>query len=317
MSKTQVHQFLNKENIQVLWDVLIEDPTVKNFCSSHEKIIELTKIFESNVKGFYDMERKNCDNLIEMNKKYMLLIINYLNSQILLVNSKNMARVQQPIQLSHYQSQNTQQQQEFRKITIHDEQIKQPITYEEIQNERKTQFEKDLYNRQREFTNAMTNPVPPVPDFSDKIDEPISEIELEIKRIQEQRNYDMDLINKNYQKNITEQNKNIINNDIVSNDNTNSWLKGENTSIKNEKHISWAADTTENNDNSFLTKLKKTNQIDSIDTYISGNTNINKNMSLNIDTNIYEEINYLKDEVNSLNIKLNIIMEKIEKIIIQ
>ena len=164
MLQTQIHQFLSKENIQVLWDVLIEDPIVKNFCSSREKIIELTKIYESNLKGFYDVERKNCNNLIEINKKYILLIINYLNSQILISNSKSIPN-----------SQPQNQPQVFKKITIHDE-IKQPITYEDIQNVRKSQFEKDLYNRQQEFTSAMSNPVPPVPDFSDKIDEPISEI---------------------------------------------------------------------------------------------------------------------------------------------
>ena len=42
MLQTQIHQFLTKENIQVLWDVLIEDQVIKNFCSSHDKIIELT-----------------------------------------------------------------------------------------------------------------------------------------------------------------------------------------------------------------------------------------------------------------------------------
>ena len=63
MSINQIHQFLSKDNIQILWDVLIEDPVIKNFCSSHDKIIELTKLFESNLKGFYDVERKNCTTL--------------------------------------------------------------------------------------------------------------------------------------------------------------------------------------------------------------------------------------------------------------
>ena len=60
-------QFLNKENIQVLWDVLVEDPIIQTFCSSQEKIAELTKLFESNLKDFYEVERKNCNNLIELN----------------------------------------------------------------------------------------------------------------------------------------------------------------------------------------------------------------------------------------------------------
>jgi hypothetical protein len=278
MSNNQLHQFLTKENIQILWDVLIEDPVIKNFCSSHDKIIELTKLFESNLKGFYDVERKNCTNLIELNKKYMILIINYLGRQILTPTTK-------PVE-------NTNQKQlsQFKKITIHNEQIKQPITYEEIQNERKSQFEKDLYNRQQEFTNAMSNPVPPVPDFSDKIDEPISEIELEIKRIQEQRNYDMEIINQNYQQN--------MNNQPNSNDTT--WLESENTNIKNEKHISW-----EDENAGLFAKLKKKSILET-------NNSITNNSITNSNIDISEEINFLKNEMNLLNNKINILINKMD-----
>jgi hypothetical protein len=306
MSINQIHQFLSKENIQVLWDVLIEDQVIKNFCSSHDKIIELTKIFESNLKGFYDIERRNCNTLIELNKKYMVLIINYLSSQIITPITKPITNTQ-PQQLS-----------QFKKITIHDEQIKQPITYEEIQNERKSQFEKDLYNRQQEFTNAMSNPVPPLPKFSDKLDEPINEIELEIKRIQEQRNYDMEIINKTYQQNVT--NQNGINN-INSLNDTKNWLQSENTNIKNEKHISWADNHKEPistlDDTGLFAKLKKKytpdNNIiinDTLNDILNDNTNFNPLNSFDIS----EEINFLKNEMNNLNNKLNMLINKIDKI---
>jgi hypothetical protein len=245
---------------------------------SKQTIIELTKIYESNLKGFYDIERKNCNSLIELNKKYILIIINYLNSQIQTSN-KIVTNTQQ----------NTQQQ--FKKITIHDE-IKQPITYEEIQNERKSQFEKDLYSRQQAFTTAMTNPVPPVPDFSDKIDEPISEIDLEIKKIQEQRKYDMEIINKNYQ--------NTLNTQV-----TNTFINEDN---KNNKHISWADDNRkeiqqhQQHQPNFLSKLKK------VDLPV---TSITQNQHISVS----DEINYLKNEVMNLNTKLNLLCEKIDKII--
>jgi len=304
MLQTQIHQFLSKENIQVLWDVLIEDPIVKNFCSSREKIIELTKIYESNLKGFYDIERKNCNNLIEINKKYILLIINYLNSQILISNSNSKT-------ISNSQPQN--QQQTFKKITIHDE-IKQPITYEDIQNVRKSQFEKDLYNRQQEFTSAMSNQVPPVPDFSDKIDEPISEIEMEIKRIQEQRNYDIEIINKNYQDNIVNQlNQPDL---ILDNENpiklTEKWLKSENTNIKNEKHISWEDDKQQFEKPRFFDKLKKIDQSEGVELYDS--SKIEKiSSSVPYNNLITNEIDFLKNEMLTLNNKLNMLIEKIDK----
>jgi hypothetical protein len=283
MSINQIHQFLSKDNIQILWDVLIEEPIVKQYCNCHERIIELTKIYEINLKGFYDIERKNHNNLIELNKKYIILIINYLNNQI-----KSSSQI-----IPHP----TTQVQQFKKITITDEQIKQPITYEEIQNERKTQFEKDLYTRQQEFSNAMTQAVPPIPDFSDKIDKPISQIELEIIKIKEQRNYDMELINKNYQDNINT--PKTINNSISYDS-------------KNNKHISWADTNPEIQPDSsdFFTKLKKVDQP-------STNTNSSINIQDQQNISFSEDLIYLKKEVNNLNNKLNLLVEKIDKIVKQ
>ena len=85
------------------------------------------------------------------------------------------------------------------------------------------QFEKDLSIKQNEFTNSMSKPVPPTPNFTDPMDTPISEMELELKRIQEQRNYDIEQVNKNLQTSMS-QNKN----------NPNTWLKSKETSVKTE-----------------------------------------------------------------------------------
>jgi hypothetical protein len=302
----KIHQFLNKENIQVLWDVLIEEQVIKDFCSSHSKIMELTKIFEANLKGFYDIERKNCNTLVELNKKYILLIINYLNSK--LIQNKTLPNI------THSQQPQQQNQTQFKKIKIHDELIKQPITFEEIQNERKSQFEKDLQDKQQEFMNAMTLPVPPVPNFSDEIDEPLSEIETKIKNIQKQRNYDIEIINKNYQNQITENQLN-----------TNDWLKSENTNIKNEKHISWE----DNNNNNvvlnqvnefqdeqpkFFSKLKKKSE-NNIQINMEDSYSVTSNIQNQVNYNISIEINDLKSEVNKLNDKLNYLLEKIDKFI--
>jgi hypothetical protein len=88
--------------------------------------------------------------LVDMNKKYILLILNYANKQI---------------------KQNTKP--EYKKIKILDEipqkKVNELITYEDIQNDKRSQFDKDLNRRQEEFTNAMALPVPPVPKFNDKL----------------------------------------------------------------------------------------------------------------------------------------------------
>jgi hypothetical protein len=193
--------FLNNENVKVLWDVVIDEDIIKRQSREfHENIL---KLFRSNLKGFYDVESQKTTNLVDMNKKYILLILNHANKQI---------------------KQNVNP--EYRKIKILDElpqkKVNELITYEEIHNDKRSQFDKDLTKRQEEFTNAMALPVPPVPKFSDNLEDgPISEIEKAIKELTSQRNYDVEQINKS-------------NNNSLSS-NTDNWLKPQETTVKNDK----------------------------------------------------------------------------------
>ena len=104
---------------------------------------------------------------------------------------------------------------------LEEEPVKEVITYEEIHNERKSQFEKDLAKRQEEFTNAITLKVPEVPEFADKhVETPISEMDKIIKEMTAQRNYEVEQINRSYQTDIN---------------NSSNWLTPQETSIKAEK----------------------------------------------------------------------------------
>ena len=193
--------FLNNENVKVLWDVVIDEDIIKRQSREfHENIL---KLFRNNLKGFYDVESQKTTNLVDMNKKYILLILNYANRQI---------------------AQNVKP--EYRKIKILDElpqkKVNELITYEEIQNDKRTQFDKDLNRRQEEFTNLMALPVPPVPKFSDNLEDgPISEIDKAIKELTSQRNYDVEQISRS--------NNNSLNS------NTDNWLKSQETSVKSDK----------------------------------------------------------------------------------
>ena len=196
--------FLNNENVKVLWDVVIDEDIIKRQSREfHENIL---KLFRSNLKGFYDVESQKTTNLVDMNKKYILLILNYANKQI--------AQIAQNVKP------------EYRKIKILDElpqkKVNELITYEEIQNDKRTQFDKDLNRRQEEFTNLMALPVPPVPKFSDNLEDgPISEIDKAIKELTSQRNYDVEQISRSNNNNL--------------NSNTDNWLKPQETSVKNDK----------------------------------------------------------------------------------
>jgi len=292
--------FLEQENLQMLWEVLIDEPLIKKMCNTEVKLNELVRIFESNVSEFFMVEKNNCNNLIELNKKYILLIINYVMK---ITNTNNI------------QNQNAQNQ--YRKIKIHPEEtLKQPITFEDIQNDRMSLFEKELTKKQDEFANAMSLQVPPVPKFSDTLDEPISEIELEIKRIQEQRNYDIEIIN----------NTNKNSNSNLSLDEN--WLKPQETSIKNEKlmkinntninslnsinasnntkHITWEDEVEQNEVTNIFGKLKK----------ITANTinfeNNDDNYHYSNTSNIFQDqIDEIKKDISVLNEKLDLILQKL------
>jgi hypothetical protein len=68
----------------------------------------------------------------------------------------------------------------------------------------------------------MALPVPPVPKFSDNLDDgPISEIDKAIKELTSQRNYDVEQISRSNNNNL--------------NSNTDNWLKPQETSLKNDK----------------------------------------------------------------------------------
>jgi len=289
--------FLNEENLKVLWDVIIDADILKFQPKIYQE--KIFQIFLVNLKGFYEVERKKTNNLIELNKKYILLVLNHI---------KQTAINPQP-----------------NKIKILDEipkpQVeKQLITYEEIQNDRKSHFEKDLNKKRQEFENTMTIKAPPVPEFSDKYeDTPIEEMDKIIKEMTAKRNYDVEQINRN---NIYKQQTSQVDN----------WLKPQETSLKsekisnnnnntntntntniNKKNVSWGENQTkeikleieeyneeiENIDDNIFKKFKKIEII-----------NENKNNEIN---NL--KINELENEVKNINEKINVMSENISMIL--
>jgi hypothetical protein len=215
--------FLTNENVKVLWDVVIDEDIIKR--QSREFQENILNLFRSNLKGFYDVESQKTNNLVDMNKKYILLILNHANKQI---------------------------KSEYKKIKILEEipqkNANELITYEEIQNDKRSQFDKDLNRRQEEFTNSMSLPVPPVPKFSDNLEDgPISEIEKAIKELTSKRNYDVEQINKSNNTNL--------------NSNVDNWLKPQETSVKNDKLVQPSSNVQNiNGNNSRLKYIKVDNE---------------------------------------------------------
>jgi hypothetical protein len=202
-----IQDFLHKENIATLWDVISDEDVFRFLPKSSQS--EVSQLFTNNIRGFFDSERLKTSNLIDMNKKYVLLILNYIKQ--------------------------TFKQKMPSKIKIMDAPPSQePITYEDLQTERLSKFDKDLSRRQEEFTNSMTLNVPVAPKFTDNYeDKPIEGIDKIIKDMTAKRNYDVEQINRSYTSDI--------------NQSTN-WLKPQDTSIKTEKFSPQAATISNESD---------------------------------------------------------------------
>lgn len=186
-----VHQFIQKDNVAMLWEVISDEENFKFL--TRDVQAKVYQLFLNNIQGFFDNEKMKTNSLVDINKKYILLILNHIKRNF------NM----QP-----------------NKITIHQEPVKETITYEEIQNDRRSKFDRDFNRRQEEFEDAMTIKAPPVPEFADKeTDRPIKEMDKILKEMQSQRNYEIEQINRN--QNSTTQ--------------VDNWLKPQETSLKTEK----------------------------------------------------------------------------------
>ena len=186
------NMFIKKENIQMLWDVISDEDIFKFISPDIQSTVY--NLFLNNIHGFFENEKTKINTLVDLNKKYILLILNHIKKTY-------------PYQPS--------------KIKIHNEHpIKELITFEEIQNDRKSQFDRDFSRRQEEFEVSMSTKAPPLPDFNDKnTDKPIKEMDKILKEIQAHRNYEVEQINHSYNT------SNYVDN----------WLKPQETSLKSEK----------------------------------------------------------------------------------
>lgn len=289
-----INNFLNKENINTLWDVISDEDIFKFL--SRDIQSKVAQLFSKNVTGFFEIEKTKTSSLVDINKKYIMLILNHIKK--------------------------TYTQQMPNKIKILDEtQVKEIITAEELHNERKSQFDKDLIKRQEEFENIMSVKAPPVPNFLDKYDDkPIGEMDKIIKDMTAKRNYDVEQITKN----------------SVIDDN---WLKPQETSIKSEKitkepqqinesrfkylnidsqqqsptkkNVTWG-NNTETSDSELEENIfKKLKKVPKTEMELD---NINLNFEeLNNNISNEDKIKELQSEVKQLNSKLDMIINLLQK----
>lgn len=163
-----ITDFVSQPNIHTLWEVITETVIFKFLSKDIQK--NVYGIFINNISPFYKKEKQFTNNLIEINKKFIIVILNYIKEKY--------------------------PEKKPNKIKILPEtNIKESITYEEIHNDRVSEFEKKLTMHEENFRQSISVPIPPVPDFLEKSihDKPIESIELILQEMISKRNYDTEL----------------------------------------------------------------------------------------------------------------------------
>ena len=154
-----IKDFLLGHNVQMLWEVLIDEDTILKDRRTQE-------IFVKTLPEFYEREKTNKQTtLIGLNKQFISLMLNLLKQD-------------PPPQVAR---------------TIPPPAKKILITQEELQNDRASHFEQELNKKQQEFTSAMAVPVPTTPVFTDNTkDTPLTEMNMIIQRTIAERNLELD-----------------------------------------------------------------------------------------------------------------------------
>ena len=206
-------QFINKENLNLLWNVLLDEFNINN---SNKKLINNIKIvFESNINPFI-LKANPRSNIMELNKLFL--------SQVVLAVNKLLS------------NNNTSHNNIFKKITISDEEIlNEPYKIEDIQSSRQNEFDKSLEQKRMDLENYMTPQKPKELNFSDnKTDSKITSMDSLIAEKMAERNLEIGQLHN-------------------SNFNTDNWLTPQETSLKNEKtFITKNNDNNENNRLKYL-----------------------------------------------------------------
>ena len=284
-------EFKNKKNVKILYEIIEDTDIFKSLDNKCQN--EIYNIFYSNLDKFYEIEEKKNTSLLQLNQKYISLIINYIKKNYI-------TNLQQPVKIKIYDEYIPHQQIE-----------KELITYEDIQNNNKKQFENEFNKKQEEFKEMINVKIPQVPDFIDKFqDKPIKHIDKIIKDIQNQRKYDVEQINKNNTQNTIDF---LTSLETKKKDNKVSFDKTIITIYPNEQNH----EDIDKNTYSNLENINENNIINNDDYIFSklkkkDNINFNDNID-KIEKEKFDRIEKIEKDIITLNYKLDKILEIIQK----
>jgi hypothetical protein len=275
---TNVSTFLTKQNLKILWEVLLDelriDPTNKAI------ITNIRTVFESNIQPFTKKASVNSNvQLVNLNKQFLSQVVIAVNRLF-----PNLGR-----------------QQDFKRIQISSEEVMSPYKIEDIHEARQDDFENQLKIKRSEFENSINLQKPKEMDFTEKIDDgKIKEMDALIAETIARRNFDIEQINKVTNLNVEDPENWLNPQKITKNTDTNEKKQ----EIKENK---------EKQDFNFYSKLKlkqinsKKNVTWDDDKLVNENL-VNNNMSL-----LIEEMLPINSESNTD--KMDILITKVDILI--
>jgi hypothetical protein len=215
-------QFTNKQNLNLLWNVLLDE---FNINKSNQSLINNIKfVFESNINPFISRANPK-SNIMELNKNFLAQVVLAVNK--LFPNFTSFNEVRQ------------NQEQHIKRITISDEDVlNEPYKIEDIQASRQTEFDKNVEQKRIDMENYMIPQKPKELDFTDKnYDVKITSMDSLIAEKMAQRNLEIEQL----------QHNNF--NTTISTEN---WLTPKETSLKNDKTVFEQKSIIKNNENGRL-----------------------------------------------------------------
>ena len=264
---SNLSKFNNNQNINLLWDVLLDEICINT--NNKSLVSNIKTVFESNIKLFtYNPNA----NIMNINKQFLSQVVLAVNR--LFPNLKS------------------NQEQYLKKINITNEELEEPYKIEDIHLSRQTEFEKSVEKKRLELENYMTPQKPKELDFSyGKMDGKITEMGSLISEKMIQRNLDMEPLNNgNYNDAETwlkSKETSIKNEKIISGDIKKKVSFGE--------HVSNSNNNNNINDNSNNNNNINDNNNDNNNINDNNNDNNNKN-------NINDDNNNINDDNSIINI---------------
>ena len=199
---SNLSQFANKQNINLLWDVLLDELCINT--NNKSLVSNIRTVFESNINPFTTRSNPKTP-IMELNKQFLSQVVLAVNR--LFPNLTNLQK----------------QEQNIKRITITNEEAGEPYKIEDIQASRQSEFEKEVERKRMELENYMTPQKPKELDFSyGSLDGKITAMDSLLADKMAQRNLDIEQLHTgNYNQTIDPE----------------KWLTPKETSVKNEKNV--------------------------------------------------------------------------------